>query len=326
VTRALAGEARRVLSTRSWWLLFPLMAVLTLVAFPMNDIAADVFGNFDPQGDDQVLEQLGMLASQRYTSGHSIGQLIAMLFGASLVTREHGRRTATPGVLAQPRRRTALVAKLAVAVPTSVALAMVAAAVTYALVQRDPIATAGLEAEILANPDRYSDTLPPEEIHAGVRRAVLVGLVGFPLWALIGVGLGAVVRRQAVAVVLGVALYLITFFVVSPAVAQAEEAAVLAVVPMFTHATAVDAIYDRGSGSLVAAVNPAATAVLAVLLCAAGTIVVARSSLDRRRPPSGGDGGRLGFDSGGVEPNPLSGHGGCNRRESAGHTGHESVS
>jgi hypothetical protein len=35
---------------------------------------------------------------------------------------------------------------------------------------------------------------------------------------------------------------------------------------------------------------------------------------ERGRPPSGGDGGRLGSGSGGVEPNPLSGHGGCNRR------------
>ncbi|WSG05397.1 hypothetical protein OG989_09310 [Micromonospora sp. NBC_01740] len=35
------------------------------------------------------------------------------------------------------------------------------------------------------------------------------------------------------------------------------------------------------------------------------------------RPPSGGDGGRRRFGSGGVEPNPLSGHGGCNRRGSA---------
>ncbi|MDG4790494.1 hypothetical protein O7626_32055 [Micromonospora sp. WMMD1102] len=34
----------------------------------------------------------------------------------------------------------------------------------------------------------------------------------------------------------------------------------------------------------------------------------------KRRPPSGGDGGRLGFGSGGVEPNPPGGHGGCDRR------------
>lgn len=35
--------------------------------------------------------------------------------------------------------------------------------------------------------------------------------------------------------------------------------------------------------------------------------------LPKGRPPSGGDGGRRRFGSGGVEPNPLSGHGGCNR-------------
>ena len=164
-------------------------------------LASRKLGNYDPQGDDQALEQLA--CSPRSST-------------------RPGTRSGNPLL-------------------TSVALATVALAVTYALAQRDPIATAGLEAEVLANPDRYPYALRLEEIHAGVQRALLVGLVGFPLWALVGVSLGAVVRRQAAAVVLGGMLYLITFFVFFYPPREVPVLA-LAAVPTFTPAAAADAI------------------------------------------------------------------------------------
>ncbi|MFV2101949.1 tyrosine-type recombinase/integrase [Micromonospora sp. LOL_024] len=54
-----------------------------------------------------------------------------------------------------------------------------------------------------------------------------------------------------------------------------------------------------------------------------GTFTWPGTEPGKGRPPSGGDGGRRRFGSGGVEPNPLSGHGGCDRRGSASCTSRE---
>ncbi|MEV0715427.1 hypothetical protein [Asanoa sp. NPDC050611] len=270
MTQTLVAELRHSLRNKRWWLLVPLMAVFTLVAFSMNDVAAEMYGNYDPQGDDEVLEQLGVLVTHRYTSGHSAGQLLAMLFAAGLVTREFAGRIGVPAAFAPPGWLAALVAKLAVAVLTSLALAAVAGVVAYALTRADANSLAGYEDKVLANPGDYPYAPSPTEIHTGIRRTLLIGLGYFPIWAVLGVGLGLLVRRLPVAVAIGVIFYLCSVVVSTIA------APLLTFIPTFMHAGMTQVVYELPSGGRIAAANMAVTGALAVLMCAVGVITLNR--------------------------------------------------
>ncbi|MFC0505628.1 hypothetical protein [Micromonospora costi] len=261
MTGTVAVEVRRALGAWRWWLTLPLLAVWTVAAFRWNEVAADVFGNYDAQGDDQVLEQMGVLAGQRWTSGHALGQLLALVVGAGLAVEAFRRRGDRGRTVASPR--TVLVARMLAAVLVSVALAATAVTVTAVLMAGEPIDTAPLEAAVLAHPERYPYALPPAEVHAGVRRAVLVGLAGFPLWAVVGVGVGVLVRRIALTAALGVAYHASTFFL---AAFVSHSRLLVAAVPMVTHAAAVDVVQDRAVGGPATAVALAATGLLAVVL------------------------------------------------------------
>ncbi|MGK5741030.1 hypothetical protein [Micromonospora sp. URMC 103] len=278
MTVTVTAELRRALGVWGWWSTLPLLAACTVVAFGWNREAAELFGNYDAQGDDQVLAQVGVLAGQRWTSGHSIGQLLALVVGAGLAVGAFRRHGDAAGPAAPPR--TVLAGRMLAAVLISLALAATALTVTAVLMRGEPVATAALEAEVLAHPERYPDALPPAEVHAGVRRAVLVGLLGFPLWAVVGVGVGVLLRRVALGAALGLAYYLGTFALVS--CAGHRNVLPVSVVPMFTHAAGVAVVQDPTVGWLATPVNLAVTGLLAAVLGGLALAAVSRPAAARR--------------------------------------------
>jgi hypothetical protein len=114
-----------------------------------------------------------------------------MMLGIHLVTSEWAQRTVTTTFLVVPRRELVIGAKL------------VAAAALGALGWLIATALDGVVTPIFLANEHLSTPLAGSD----VVRAVLAGLLAFVLWALFGVGLGAVIRSQVASVVAGIAIY-----------------------------------------------------------------------------------------------------------------------
>jgi hypothetical protein len=147
---------RRALTQPVVWSL-PMMALLAFVVMWFNDGFYEFWVNYDPQGDAQQHEWLYTIRIFRYTSGVLCGQLLALLTGAALAGR-------------YPH-----LAALAVAIPLAALLAGVTFAVAY------PLA--------VTRETAYFTTAPLDD--PVLVRVLVRELVGYPLYAAAGVGLGA---------------------------------------------------------------------------------------------------------------------------------------
>ncbi|MET7971416.1 hypothetical protein [Micromonospora sp. NPDC005305] len=152
---------RRTVTHPAVWSV-PAMALLVLVAIPFNDRFYGFWVNDDPQGDAQQYELLHTTRIFRYTSGVLCGQVLALLAGAALASRN-----------AQARA-------LAAAVPLAVLLAGVAVAVAY------PLARAR-ESIFFTSPALDDPILV---------RVLLCEVTAYPFYAAAGVGLGALLRGR----------------------------------------------------------------------------------------------------------------------------------
>lgn len=80
-----------------WWVLLsiPLVALLAAILLPLNDGFYEFWVNYDPQGDAQQYERRQTTIAFRYTSGVLCGQLVALLAGAALASRQRAWALAT---------------------------------------------------------------------------------------------------------------------------------------------------------------------------------------------------------------------------------------
>jgi ABC-type transport system involved in multi-copper enzyme maturation permease subunit len=116
-----------------------------------------------------------------------------MLFGTLLVTGEYFNQTATTTFLGSPRRPRVIFAKVATAV-------IVAAIAWFATTLID----LGVGATF------FNTEGQPNSLDVwSVQRSVLMNLPAYALWALLGMGLGALLRNQIAATLVGAGLYLI---------------------------------------------------------------------------------------------------------------------
>jgi len=188
------GEFAKLLSTSLWlWLLLATMALTALFA------SLNVAFNDDP---DTLAPPLATAAGQRLLFGTSAGgaQTLVAVLAAIGTTGEYRHRTATTTFLATPHRSRVLLAKLvtyaAVGAAYSVACIAVVTAIAWPWLK-----ARGIEPTLTGN---------------GVP-ATLAGVVAaVALFALLGVGLGALLRDQVAAVV-GLLGYL---FVAEPIVTR----------------------------------------------------------------------------------------------------------
>jgi ABC-2 type transport system permease protein len=165
------AELRQLRSTRSAW---ALLVVAMLFCLAMTAIVLARVGGIDapPRGSTQLRDML--------LGASGAGMLPVLLLAVLVVTGEFHHRTATSAFLAVPDRRRVVAAK-------AIACALLAPLVAVGLVIV-PLAIGTLSGAIEMTFD--------EEL------ARLLGgvLLMFACWAMLGVGLGAVVRNQTVAV------------------------------------------------------------------------------------------------------------------------------
>lgn len=189
-----AAEFQKLFTTRLWlWLLLGAVALTVLFAS-----LAIAFGD-DPDNPTPALSSAAGQRTVFQVGAGAAGPLVAVL-GAIGLTGEFRHRTATTTFLATPRRGRVVLAKLVTygLVGAGYALVCIAATVAVALPW---LTTKGIDVSLASN------GIPASL--AGVAAVVAI-------YALVGVGLGALLRDQ-VATVVGLLIYL---FVVEPVVTR----------------------------------------------------------------------------------------------------------
>ncbi len=185
MTALVRSELLKVFTTRLWWGLL-IGVVLTSAGFAV--LIALVSGL--SQGDGPPAPGLDDPAVVRgvYTAGLGTAYLFALAFGIISMAGEYRHKTMTATMLAAPRRTTVVLAKL-VAV-TVVGLGYGVAAIAGGV-------AAGALVIVIRNGELFLTS-------EGVPSALLLSVVAIALWAVLGLGVGTLIRNQVAALLIAV--------------------------------------------------------------------------------------------------------------------------
>ena len=207
--RLVRAEIMKIRTTSMWWLFLIGFTVFTALALTSNGFSHHYQLYPQPGVSDraQALAQaaqartpagVASIAVSMMTSGQFLGVLFVMLLGVVVVTSEFAHQTATATFMTVPRRSQVILAKLAAAGCFGALFWLVATVIN------------GVVTPLYLHSQHVSTSL------AGwtVVRSVLLNLLAFVIWAVFGLGLGALIRSQVGSVVAGIAVYLGGFAVV----------------------------------------------------------------------------------------------------------------
>jgi len=221
--RLIKSELLKIFTTNAWWIFAILVFATTAVALLLNIVIANEELRFADQmagqgpptyppdqapPPDQIERERADFARQTdigrivlnstasvFTSGQFFGLLLMVIIGALVVTNEFHHQTATSTFLATPHRTAVIVAKLATAAIMALGFWAVVTAINIGVGS----AYFGLSGYDVLLTDWT------------VVRAVLMNLLGYVVWAILGLGLGVLIRNQLGATITGGAMYLISF-------------------------------------------------------------------------------------------------------------------
>ncbi len=178
-------ELRKILTTRLWWILLlgltgymAFLAAVLAVAFT----APEAMGGTDAGG---FSPEPGAIATSIYTLPASTGYVFPLVVGALAVTSEFRYQTITFTFLAQPHRTTVLVAKMASSLVVGLVQGVVAT-----------LTAAGVGAGVLAAMGEDPRLGDPD-----VRRSLALTCVAMGIWAVVGVGFGALLTNQVASII-----------------------------------------------------------------------------------------------------------------------------
>jgi ABC-2 type transport system permease protein len=213
--RLIRAEVFKLRTTNLWWLFGLATLISTAVMLAVNCVAAhSLLKPFDQyvalhshgrgtqvppeflarmRTEWELGHQVVTQAATIYTSGQLIGVLLACLLGIVLITGEYQHQTATTTFLLTPHRSVVVAGKLVTAVLMAALSWLVSTVVSVA---------AGV---IFLHGEGYGSQLG----HWEIIRAVLLNLAAYAIWAVFGIGFGALVRSQLGATVAATVLYLV---------------------------------------------------------------------------------------------------------------------
>jgi ABC-2 type transport system permease protein len=224
--RLVKAELLKIRTTNAWWIFGILTVVFTGLMLLINLYQADTeltnavlqkdqpppdFGKGVPAGQPgptpeevkrmedsynasiDVARILVRSAANVYTSGQYFGLLFMIILGALIVTNEFFHQTATTTFLTTPHRSQVILGKLAAAVVLAFAFWLVITAIDLS-VGSAYFGFSGHSIPLFDWP---------------VLRSVLMNLLAFVIWAVLGVGLGVLIRSQLGATLTGAAAYLL---------------------------------------------------------------------------------------------------------------------
>ncbi|MCR2813265.1 ABC transporter permease [Microbacterium sp. zg.Y1090] len=180
------SENTKQFSTSSWWILalVLLLYVGSTAAGLAFFFAAAATGALPGSEGAPVLPEES-LPSVLYSLATAMGYVFPLLIGTLMVTTEIRHKTLTPTFLATPRRGRVLTAKVIVGIGLGLLYGVIGI-----------VASTGPSAGLLAL-QGVDTQLGDTDIWAMLGRM----LAAFVLWVLIGIGVGALVRNQIVAIV-----------------------------------------------------------------------------------------------------------------------------
>jgi len=215
MNRLVRAELFKLRTTNAWWLFALTTLLSTVVMLIVSGVAAHSLlqplaqyldleshgnaANLPPEFLARLTDEwdLGHSAATQavalYTAGQLPGVLLACLLGVVLVTSEYYHQTATTTFLLTPQRTAVVIAKLVTALLLAGVAWLASTIISVA---------AGA---VFLHAEGYSTQLG----HWGVDRALLLNLAAYLLWAVFGVGVGALVRHQLAATVGVTVLYLV---------------------------------------------------------------------------------------------------------------------
>jgi len=209
LVRQARAEIMKIRTTNTWWLFLTGVVVFTALALWTNGVSQH-FVLYPPLSTMNAAEKaqaiaqaaqartpagVTAIATSMMTSGQFFGVLFAMLIGVLAVTNEFAHQTATATFLACPRRTRVILAKLVAAV-------LFAALFWLASTVIDAVVT-----PLFLHAQHVSISLTSWI----VVRPVLLNLLAFVMWAIFGLGLGTLIPGQIVAVITGLASYLVGY-------------------------------------------------------------------------------------------------------------------
>jgi ABC-2 type transport system permease protein len=209
LVRQARAEIMKIRTTNTWWLFLTGVLVFTALALWTNGVSehyvlypqlSTMNGADKAQAIAQAAQArtpagLAGIATNMITSGQFFGVMFAMLIGVLAVTNEFAHHTATATFLANPRRTVVIMAKLIAAVCFGAVFWLVSTAI-------DAVVTL-----VYLHTQHISYPLTGWI----VVRSVLLSLLAYVLWAVLGLGLGALVGSQLAAVITALATYFVGF-------------------------------------------------------------------------------------------------------------------
>jgi ABC-2 type transport system permease protein len=184
VSRLIHAELLKLRTTRLWWgLLIGVVAGAAVFAAVTAGLAGrGPAGQATPGVSDPATVRAA------YTAGLSISYLIALSLGIIMMSGEFRHQTMTATVLASPRRLRIVLAKL---------VALLVAGVGYGVVT--VVAGVAVAAPIIVL--RGGSALLTSD---GVPRALALAVLAVALWAVLGLGIGTLIRNQIVALLVAI--------------------------------------------------------------------------------------------------------------------------
>ena len=186
MTNLVRSEFRKLLTVKAWWI-----AGLGFLAFFALSLAINIgmaVGELRNSSSDVAV---GIAQTTNvYTSGQWFGTLFVMLLGVLMVTNEYHHQTATPTFLASPRRVDVIVSKLLAALVVGAAYALVATVLSV------------LVGGIWISGEGFATHLGDPEVVG----ALLLNMLAYGIWAVVGVGIGTLIRHQVGAVLVAIVL------------------------------------------------------------------------------------------------------------------------
>jgi ABC-2 type transport system permease protein len=204
LVRLIRAEITKIRTTKTWWLL-----ALGIVAFAGLALLVNGIGhhyelyppsNAQPGPDEQAQiasahtpAGLARIAADMMTSGQFFGVLLAMIIGILVITNEFFHQTATTTFMTSPHRTTVIMAKAIAAVLFGVLFWLIATVINVVIT---PLYLSGQHVSVSLT-------------QWTVVRSVLLNLLAFAIWAIVGMGLGTLITSQIGAVVTGMVAYLV---------------------------------------------------------------------------------------------------------------------
>ena len=212
--RLIRSEFLKIRTTNVWWLFALGALVLLALAFAIDALnmhfgvihpPAEAQQNMDPDQAAQLaaLNTPAALTAYMVTAGQYFGLMFVLLIGIITVTNEFHHQTATTTFLATPHRTAVIAAKTVAAGIFGVLLWLVTTLITI------PATIIFLNAK----------GVKPAFGDSAVIRSIALNLVAYVLWALIGVGIGVLIRSQIGATVTAMVVYTVGTIAVSIIVA-----------------------------------------------------------------------------------------------------------